>query len=103
MIKIYEAVPTDASTEFYSYDGHIFDLNDTEKVVKLTFSLIDQFANIAHSTQMVQLGAYNGTFLLDASYSLENNDLDLTVINSKPLPQIDESGFIVLDLLDDGA
>ena len=98
-IQIYEQVATDASPEFYAYEGASFDISETaESHVLLEFGLLDQFSNFVHSTQLAPLGSFNGSTLLDATFTLVYADLDEVIVESRPLPWIDESRILTFKL-----
>ena len=97
-IQVYEQVATDASPEFYAYEGASFDISETESHVLLEFGLLDQFSNFVHSTQLASLGSFNGSTLLDATYTLVNADLGEVIVESRPLPWIDESRILTFKL-----
>ena len=52
------------------YSGTIFDVHLTQGVLKLQFKLQDEFENILKSPQLVNLGSYEGTSLLDSTYEM---------------------------------
>ena len=69
-IDIFQQVASNASAEFYAYEGYVFNLNDEQRHAEFQFSLIDRYENILFSTQLASLGTFDGSTLLDATYTL---------------------------------
>ena len=75
-----------------------FTLTDSVKYFSFSFNLLDQFANVIHSSQLADFGSYNGTKLLDVTYSLtyETTTTQTIISENQPLPLMDDQGIVTL-------